>query len=91
MPSKSDKSADEIDPNSSPESPSTSAKVPYIKQERKNSASSSDQVPEYPAQDILPINLTNLKSEFRMNEKDTDQNECEKKQNNEVPVCKIGS
>lgn len=91
MPSKSDRSADEIEQNSSPESPSTSAKVPYIKQERKNSASSSDPVSEYQAQDILPINLTNLKSEFRMKEKDIEHNECGKKQDNEVPVCKIGS
>lgn len=69
--------------------PSTISKIPYIKQERKNSAS-SDQMSECHTQDISPINLTNLKSEYSINDKENDHIESMDKQLNESLLCKIG-
>lgn len=64
--------------------------MPYIKQERKNSASSSDHVLELPSQDIVPINLTNLKCEYKLSDKESDSGEGMKPPNESL-VCKIGS
>lgn len=73
-----------------PDSPSVSTtNMPYIKQERKNSASSSDHVLELSPQDIVPINLTNLKCEYKMNERDSDAGEMMKPPIGS-PMCKIG-
>lgn len=70
--------------------PSTITKIPYIKQERKNSAS-SDQMSECHTQDISPINLTNLKSEYNINDKENDHIDSISKELNESLLCKIGS